>query len=336
MAMTTHYQNVIKEYADLKDSRTFDILTSINEADQNKALVNITSKLYDSIVDKVTDIDFGDIERTKGDFAKLPDYEKIMSTVDILRDLLKEYGQNPYPVSIIDDAIDNVLERTGMFELAFKTNTEFPMIAYNTIVLSIISSVSFMISTSIEYIKNTSDDSFDIIVDKVSMNKTKESILFRNLERFNRTCKNGTFDKAMDHVIKAQSENLIGAIAFTTGLVIAGIALVILPMLRELVYFFYYSRVRISDYLNMQADLLQMNAYRVERSETRTPEANQNIANKQNKIADTFRKIANKLEVTSKKAEKETDKEISKIGKKKYNADEIFADQAPDSASALF
>ena len=133
------YQDVIKEYCDLKDRKTVDVMMTINESDQNKALMTITGKLYDSIVDKVTDIDFGDIPKTKGDFTKLPDYEKIMATVKLLEDLINEYRQETQSIHIIRTAINNILERTKMFEIAFKTNTELPMVMYDTIVLSIIS-----------------------------------------------------------------------------------------------------------------------------------------------------------------------------------------------------
>ena len=52
------YNEIIKEHFDIMDNDTRKILVSIDEADQNQVLGNLATKLYDSIVKKVTDIDF--------------------------------------------------------------------------------------------------------------------------------------------------------------------------------------------------------------------------------------------------------------------------------------
>ena len=175
-------------------------------------------------------------------------------------------------------------------------------------------------------------------MDKVAIRKSKDSLLFKNLEKFNKTCANNTFDKAMDHIIKSASDNLFGIGTVTTGsavvqgVILISLALMIIPIMRELIYFFYYSRVKVSDYISMQSDLLIMNSYRVKQSSL---DNSDDIAEKQNKIAEKLKRIANAIEVNMNKADRDSEKEIKKIDKK-YNADEIFKDQAPDSASALF
>ena len=64
------YEKAVTEYFDLSDKETFSYLKSIEEADQNKVLIALTSKLYDHLVDKIDDIDFGDIPKSRGDVTK--------------------------------------------------------------------------------------------------------------------------------------------------------------------------------------------------------------------------------------------------------------------------
>ena len=51
------FEKIITEHFDLSDKGTFSYLRSIEEADQNKVLVALTSKLYDHLVEKVDDIE---------------------------------------------------------------------------------------------------------------------------------------------------------------------------------------------------------------------------------------------------------------------------------------
>ena len=54
------FTKAMNEYFDIQDTKTRKILLAVNEADQNKILTSLTSKLYDNIIDKVDEIDFGD------------------------------------------------------------------------------------------------------------------------------------------------------------------------------------------------------------------------------------------------------------------------------------
>lgn len=103
--------------------------------------------------------------------------------------------------------MQNVTDRKELFEKAYKFNVEMPIIIYNTITLAIVSSVSFMISACIEFIKLPNDQGFDIAIDRTSVIKTKDNILLNNLARFNNMCAKGDFDKAIDFVIKQNANN---------------------------------------------------------------------------------------------------------------------------------
>lgn len=332
------YDTILNEYFDIEHRETRKVMLNINEADQNQVLSALTSKLYDHIVDRVDDIDFGDIPSTKGDITKLDRYQKLVDCVRVMRQLLEEYKQDVKPIGIIEKAIENVAQRKELFEKAFRYQVELPMITYSTIVLSIISSTSFLVSTCIEFIKIPSQDEFSVILDKVALTKSKSNLLFNNLEKFNTACDKGQIDNCLEVIIKNNMKNLTGVeVGFVVGgVAMAGLLLNIIPILRELIFFFYYSRTRVSDYFDIQADLLQMNAYNVQSNETMKKSEREKIAKKQIKIAELFRKMSNKIAVNTKESEVKATKDIVQANKEKARTTDLM-DSIPDSASsALF
>ena len=340
------------EHFDLMDNKTRKVIMNLNEADQSSVLTALTSKLYDNIVKRVDDIDYGDIPATKGDITKLPSYEKLANCIGLLKDILKEYKQDDSNINEISLAIANISSRKDMFEKAFRYNCELPMITYNNMVLAVISSVSYMISTCIEFIKTPNSDSFQISLDKIALAKTKNHLLYNNLKKFNKSCSKGEFDKAMMHVIDnridgmvKRESSIVGSLSknpynesFAIPLIAAGVILLcifIIPILRELTFFFYYARMSVSEFFDVQADLLQMNAYNLSMSDTKDNEEKEKTVNKQLKIVEFFRKIANKISYTSKSAEVDTTKEISTTNKK-MKIDDVVDDIPDSAASALF
>lgn len=332
-----NYDKIMNEYFDINDSKTRKILVNVNEADQNQILTALTSKLYDNIVNKVDDIDFGTIPLTKGDITKLQNYDQLNQCIDTIRGILTQYKQDTTPIDTVREALNNILDRTQLWTKAYVYDAELPIVLYNTIVLSIVSSVSFLIASSIEYIKSTTGEGFDIMVDRVALSKTKDNLLFVNLSKFNNSCRKGEVDKCMDHVMKNGSKQLLGIDPFSIvgAVAITGILLNIIPILRELIFFFYHTRQRVSDYFDIQADLLQMNAENVKYITIKDNDEKEKIQKRQMNIVDKFRKISNFLAIEQRKSEAEATKEIVS-GNKKFKTDELL-DSVPDSVgSALF
>ena len=334
------FNDIICEYFDIMDTETRQALTHINEEDQTQVLNKLTSKLYDSIVDKVTEIDFGCIPDTKGDITKLEHYDEMVECCTTIASLLSTYKQDPMPAAIIMQAIDNIRTRKDTFEKAFRYEIEMPMVMYDTLVLSCVSALSYLISCSVEFIKDPSNESFSIAVNKVGAVKTSEALMFKDLEKFNKACAKGDFDKAMDHIISTKIKNNVVGSTSTAVIVIAsaaiiGVLLSIIPIMRELIYVQYLARVKMSDYFEVQADLLEMNAANVEANATIDAKKRKDIARRQAKIAENFRKVSNVIEVKSKTANSKAVKEIGSSNQKLKLKD--ISDQLPDSAgSSLF
>ena len=113
---------IFREHMDLDDRETLKVLASINEADQNQVLYNLCGKLYEKLIDKVDDIDFGEIPSTKGDITKLSNYTNMMECVDILKNLLKEFKESTSTILEVEKAINNIKKRKELFQKGFRYN----------------------------------------------------------------------------------------------------------------------------------------------------------------------------------------------------------------------
>jgi hypothetical protein len=341
------------DFFDTEDKLTRAVLLSVNEADQNLIMQSLSEKLYKHITDKVTEVDFGTIPLSKGDITKIQNYEQLKDCINIIGDILVQEHQDTTCVGEVSKALQNIYDRTDMFRRCYAANIEFPIITYNTMALAIVSSVSLLISACIEFVKLPEDRGFDIALDKAGLTKTRESLLFKNLAKFNAMCDRGEFDKTMNFVIKQNfnykaNKGTLGIgddmakVAKFVGIgagVIAGVWIGLkglMFLIKEMIYLFFYSRQTLANYLEVQAELLEMNAYNIKNGLTPEddPKARKKIADQQMKKAASFRKAAEKLKVKVKVAEKDAKKNIDKDNDTKYKQSDVI-DSIPDSSNAV-
>ena len=378
------------KYFDESDKTTRSILLSINEADQNMVMQTLASKFYSYIISKVDKIDFGRIPFSKGDIRKVEKFDQLQECLGILGQILQNYKQPIEDVDTVNIAVQNMIDRTDLFVKAYRLNVEMPIVAYNTLVLSIYSSVSLLITSHIEFIKMGDNAGYRIAVDTASRSHTKNRLLFDNLKKFNNMCAKGDFDKTMDFVMKnsvakRESANVSdapepqpmqevagGAAALFNGLatavaapvqgalglaqsagsaiasfasahpwlVIGGVIIaalfLLIQLIRNLIYYFYYKRTEWSDDCDNMSSLLYMNSMNMQNSLTRDDKTRKEIAGKQNKIAEFFKKLGNKLRISDGSAESNASKEIQKIDSQKFRYEDL-SNQIPASAkTSLF
>lgn len=342
--MVQPIDQVLSESFNTSNYATLRKLVSLEEAEKGQLLTALTSKLYDDIVNKIDDIDFGTIPLSKGDITKIENYEQLLECIRIMTEIVTEYKQDTAPLDTILTAIENIKSRTAQWEKAYVLNIELPIILYNTIVLSIVSGVSIMIGTCIDFIKNGSE-SFEISFDRQAYNKSKDNLLYRNLAKFNTSCAKGDTDRVLANVFansgpNAASKNLLGPATIGAVGIVAMIALAknIIPILQELTFCAYHAKQSVSDYFAVQADLLQANANNLEYKANLDAKQRKEIYKRQSKIADRFRKISNTFAIKMKKAEISTDADMKKVGSTKYTYDDIMVSPggSGSSGSSLF
>ena len=369
--------NECMKYFDVTDDMTRKVLLSVNEADQNMIMHSLATKLYGHIVNKVDDVDFGTIPASKGDITRIQNYEQLKDCLNVLAEILENYNQPIDTVDTVNIALQNLIDRRDIFITGYKRGIDLIMVTYNTIALSVVSATSLLIASSIEFIKLPDNKGFNIAFDKSSKLKSKDKILFNNLESFNKICSSGQFDQTMTYILKnnlilraskkesaevngpevkevqheaitatiagmlsglsAGGTAVAGAIAaHPVGAAIAGIIIgliLIVKIGRAMVYYFYYSRTKVSDYLDTQSSLLVMNAYNIEGNLTRDEEERKKIADKQNRVAKFFSKLSDAIKVKDRVAESKASSDLDKLDKEKFVYTDVV-DTMPDSANA--
>ena len=333
------YNALVKEHFDITDRETRKILVTINEADQNQVMGNLAAKLYDAIVKKVTDIDFGQIPASRGDITKIPNYLDMVSCLTTIRDMMVESKQSTGSADIIFLAIENMKKYQKIWEKGYVLENEMVIVFYNTIALSIVSAISLLTSATIEFVKNPQSDVIDIELAKVANHKTKDNLLFKNLDKFNKACRKGDIEKVFNDVLRAQRQlkegtiikESISAILFT-GAIVLGLLSTVIPILHQLTNALYCLRQNVAEYLAGEADVIRLNAEKVQYNRAKTPEQKKKIIARQHKIADHFKKWANKLMIKANKADAEAQKQIKEDRSNKSKIGDVI-DDMPDSAS---
>lgn len=333
------YNALVKEHFDITDRETRKVLVTINEADQNQVMGNLAAKLYDAIVKKVTDIDFGQIPASKGDITKIPNYLDMVSCLTTIRDMMVESKQSTGSADIIFLAIENMKKYQKIWEKGYFLENEMTIVFYNTIALSIVSAISLLTSATIEFIKNPQSDVIDIELAKVANHKTKDNLLFKNLDKFNKACRKGDIEKVFNEVLKAQRQLKEGAIVkesisaiLFTGAMVLGLLTTVIPILHQLTNALYCLRQNVAEYLAGEADVIRLNAEKVQYNRAKTPEQKKKIIARQHKIADHFKKWANKLMIKANKADAEAQRQIKEDRSNKSKIGDVI-DEMPDSAS---
>lgn len=326
------FNKVICEYMDYTDYRTNRRLMAMNEAEQNSVLVSLTNRLYGMIVGKIDSIDYGEITNSRGDITRLKHYDEMIECIKVLKDIFEQYHENTKPVQEIENAINNIEDMKALFVGAFAGNATFPISVYKTMTLACINSISFMIAVCIEYIKSPKNEGLEIVLNKTGISKVKESLVYESLVDFNDACRKGDVENCLRPLVQSKAKGLAPGLflGIKFALVIGSVAVALLPIIKDLVYFFFAARARVSSYFDLQAKLLEMNAEELKNNaDIKTEGDKKEVIRKQLAIAANFRKIADMIAIDSKKSEVEATNEIKKDNKK-YKVDDVEDGTATD------
>ena len=202
MIYMSDFDQIVKEYFDLSDSHTRKYIVSLDEADQGQLLAALSTALYEKIVAKVDKIDFGTIPKSRGDITKVDGFAQTIECLDIIRRLSIEYKQATDIVDVVINAANNVKDRKVTFTRGFNMNANLVTTMYNLITLSIERSVSYMIATCIQYIKDPNSETMKIALNKVAYNNAEDDVIYQQLISFNKMCQTKEIDKVLENALK--------------------------------------------------------------------------------------------------------------------------------------
>lgn len=309
-------------------------LSAFTEADQKKGILVLANKLYGMIVNRLTDIDFKEIEQTKGDITEFKYYNRTRESISVLKGLAKQSGDGIVEVEAIETALNNLESNKILFQKGFKADVSFIKYLYNTVAMGIIADIGFMTTVCVEFIKNP-NNTVKMEIVNLKKYRSKFYLVHKNLIEFNKSVANKDFEKSVAPLLKIKTNHLFGTGGLATivsaipgGQYIAMVAAAILiiknfvPMMRELAYFFYYFRVSISNYCVLQQKLLEANAEKLKSISSDDKNVEDTIE-KQKSIASFFAKVANFFAIKYIPAQNKTEEETKKNAKTTLNDNDI-------------
>lgn len=262
----------------------------------NNAMI---SNLYKKALDKAY-MNFDEIPDSRGDITAYEGYDNMIGSINLLKELSNKGNIKIKELEILETAVMNIRTYKNHFERGFALGHEFVMMQYNALTAACIESTSALISAYVDFVKKVDKTEFKIIKGK----GLQGHLAIKNLELFNNSVKKGDFNKMMTHLLQSGRENFVGS-SVGAGVLVAGmITLSIIPLIRELIYYYYYSRMVISEYLQHQVMFLEMNRVNVESSSLPAKERNV-IIKKQAEYIKTLNKISDKIKVNSTMAGKQ-------------------------------
>ena len=110
------YDQVIQEHFNIFNMDTLRVITAMNEVEQKNSITVLCDRLYQKLIgEKFDDIDFGDIEKSKGDITTYSGYKSTLDSLDIISGLITEFKGNQDSVNTIYKAIQNIEENKNAF-----------------------------------------------------------------------------------------------------------------------------------------------------------------------------------------------------------------------------
>ena len=240
----------------------------------------------------------------------------MVETLDTLSKLAVEYQNKDLVdhVSTIQTTIDNLKKLSSSYELGFKNNSSFVTTEYNSYVYFCIEATTALLYSYVDYMKTDTDDI------KIVLKNTKlraDEFYFNQLSKFNTTqSRLGKEYKGMiEKMALEKCNNFIGTATLVGIGAVMLAAIAVVPITREVVYQIYNNRNKLSEYLDMQVQFLEMNKTTLEMNGNISASKRIQIIKKQTELVKKLNKLSDFIRVKSSKSIFDSQNEIRKENK---------------------
>lgn len=301
----------------------YDILESNAEQIGSKMISN----LYGSTLMK-WNIDFDDIPMSRGYIEQCRCYPIITSSLSVLSSLATQMKVKILDIHTIETAISYIKLNGDLFHRAFMMKCDVLIMYYNTLVYACVEATSLLLAMYVDYVKTPSK--INLIVKKEQSKPWWDQVIcMQTLTEFNKQCKSGQFKTLAKQLLvgkisKVHESTVVAeAIGVTLGTGVVA-AMMIIPMLRMIIYYFYYSRMKVSNFLEQQIQFLQLNEANIN-STIDDPTKRKDVLDNQKKLIAKFEDLSDKIKINDKVTTNKVNGEI-KNENKKWTLDSVKSD----------
>jgi hypothetical protein len=302
----SRYETILQEFV-VKDNRDHLTLRKLSENEKVEMSKELVESLYKTSTERAMGLDYDDVENSKGDFTKIRDYSTVVESINLLKGMQGSLNEKVEELDTVINAHENILSNTANFEQGFRVGNTGAILLYNNIAMAIVASTSFLIATTIDYVKDPVGNYSAHFRNNASAHKGHPTIMIDSLKKFNTLTVNGDLAKFFEY---SYSKRALAGLTVGTGTAVVaalGISVAIVPIVRELTYQFYHMRVRFADYLRLQSSFLEMNRTRLGSMKNM-----KQTIKKQEQIIKQMTHLADKIDVDQKTSTKKAAMEMKK------------------------
>lgn len=287
--------------------RVIEVMTE-SISGKEKVYANISNYFYKKINEKNMMPYLAKYADSKGNVAKFKGYDQMLTCLQYLKaDAHMDVSRN---AQVVEESLLNLKARKKSFELSFGAKeSQLGKLMYSALLKACVSTTSLLIGNSAVAVGNTQRKTI----------KTPLSI--EGLSLFNKYCKDGTVDRMMRYELNignraVREDGLVDMIGDAINLGVS-VASAFITAIRSLVYWVYYTRIDLADYLEQQAAYVELNRKALENRTDLDPEKKRKIIEKQKEWELRLLKLSDRIQVddikAARKAKADADKEAKEM-----------------------
>ena len=291
--------------------KVMDIITE-SSTGKDRVYANISNYFYKKMIQKNMMPYLSKYVESKGNVERFKGYKGMLAALQYLKsDAHMDVSRNAV---IVEDALLNLKARKKVFELSFggKEN-QLGKLMYCCLLKACVATTSLLIGDSAIAIGN---------VQKKTLNAP---LSIEGLSLFNKFCKQGLVDKMMRYELNignraVREDGLVDAFGDAINLGVS-VASAFITAIRSLVYWVYYTRIDLADYLEQQAAYIELNRKVLENRTDLDPEKKRSIIEKQKEWELRLLKLSDRIQVDDIKAARKAKADADKEAKEMKTAD---------------
>lgn len=174
----------------------------LTESSKMESLKEITKEVLSNILSRLSTVDTTPIDRSRGDIRQFSSLELIQEAIQTLISICRKYDLGTAKVEVpqsvfmsletIVTAIKNLNNYSDSFKEAYRNKKTLLMLQYQSVIISIVTELSYIISSVID----VKDGKLDI---RNRINYTQTNY-YHSLKTFNDSVKDGSFNKTVSDV----------------------------------------------------------------------------------------------------------------------------------------
>ena len=288
--------------------KVLDIMTEASG--KRQVYANISNYFYKNILKKNMMPYLDKYTASKGNIEHHKGYNEMLTSLQYLKsDAHMDVSKN---ATIVEDAVLNIKARKKAFELSFVKDSQLGKLMYAALLKACVATTSILIGNSAVAIGN------------VQLKTIKTPLSIEGLSLFNKYCKDGTVDKMLRYDLNVggavKEAGILDAVGDAINLGVS-VASAFITAIRSLVYWVYYTRIDLADYLEQQAAYVELNRKALESRKDLDPEKKKQIIAKQKEWELRLLKLSDRIQVDDVKAARKAKADAEKEAKQMRTSD---------------